>query len=87
MKFLYIAAWVAIIGFLVWSGNLLVNIQSMGSETAKLHQLSLDLDSLVGAWRDLNRPGNDVLENYEVENSAMRSASIYNTMTPSMLPC
>ena len=66
MKLLYIAAWVAILGFLVWSGNLLVNIQSMGGETAELHQLSLDLDSLAGAWRDLNRPGNDVLENYEV---------------------
>jgi len=66
MKLLYIAAWVAILGFLVWSGNLLVNIQSMGAETAELHQLSLDLDSLAGAWRDLNRPGNDVLENYEV---------------------
>lgn len=67
MKFLYIAAWVVIIGFLVWSGNLLVEIQSIGSETAKLHQLRLDMDSLAGAWRDLNRPGNDVLENYEVE--------------------
>ena len=66
MKLLYIAAWLAILGFLVWSGNLLVNIQSMGAETAELHQLSLDLDSLAGAWRDLNRPGNDVLENYEV---------------------
>jgi len=39
----------------------------MGAETARLHQLGLDLDSLAGAWRDLNRPGNDVLENYEVE--------------------
>jgi len=67
VKFLYIAAWVVIIGFLVWSGNLLVRIQSMGSETAKLHQLGLDLDSLAGAWRDLNQPGNDVLENYQVE--------------------
>ena len=66
MKFLYITAWVVIIGFLVWSGNLLLKIQSMGSETAELHQLGLDLDLLAGAWRDLNRPGNDVLENYEV---------------------
>ena len=67
MKLLYIAAWVLIIGFLVWSGNLLLKIQSMGSETAVLHQLGLDLDVLAGAWRDLNRPGNDVLENYEVK--------------------
>ena len=67
MKLLYVAAWVVIIGFLVWSGNLLVQIQSMGSETAELHQSGLHLDSLAGAWLDLNRPGNDVLENYEVE--------------------
>ena len=67
MKLLYVAAWVLIVGFLLWSGNLLVKIQSMGSETAELHELGLDLDSLAGAWRDLNRPGNDVLENYEVE--------------------
>jgi len=66
MKLLYIAAWLVIIGFLVWSGNLLVRIQSIGSETTELHQLNLHLDSLAGAWRDLNRPGNDVLENYEV---------------------
>lgn len=67
MKLAYIAAWVLIIGFLMWSGNLLLKIQSMGSETAVLHQLGLDLDDLAGAWRDLNRPGNDVLENYEVK--------------------
>jgi PAS domain S-box-containing protein len=67
MKLLYVAAWVVIIGFLVWSANLLIQIQSMGSKTAELHQLDLYLDSLAGAWLDLNRPGNDVLENYEVE--------------------
>ena len=67
MKFLYLVAWGVIIGFLLWSGNLLVQIQSIGSTTANLHQLSLQLDSLAGSWRDLNRPGNDVLENYEVE--------------------
>ena len=67
MKLLYIAAWIVIIGFLVWSGSLLVKIQSMGVETTELHQLGLHLNSLSGAWRDLNRPDNDVLENYEVE--------------------
>jgi PAS domain S-box-containing protein len=67
MKLLYIAAWVVIIGFLVWSGNLLLQIQSIGSETEHLHHLSLSLDELAGTWRDLNRPGNDVLENYEVQ--------------------
>ncbi|MEA2080859.1 MAG: PAS domain S-box protein [Pseudomonadota bacterium] len=67
MKLLYVAAWMVIIGFLVWSGSLLVKIQSMGAETTELHQLGLHLDSLAIAWRDLSRPGNDVLENYEVE--------------------
>jgi len=67
MKYLYITAWVVIIGFLIWSASLLVKIQSMGRETTELHQLGLHLNSLSGAWRDLNRPGNDVLENYEVE--------------------
>ena len=67
MKYIYIAAWLVIIGFLVWSGNLLVKIQSMGTITTELHQQSLELDMLAGAWRDLNRPGNDVLENYEVD--------------------
>ena len=67
MKQLYAAAWVVIIGFLIWSGNLLVQIQSMGSDTAEQHHLSLQLDALAGAWRDLSRPGNDVLENYKVK--------------------
>jgi PAS domain S-box-containing protein len=67
MKLLYIAAWVVIIGFLVWSGSLLVRIQSMGAETTELHLLGLHFNSLASAWRDLNRPGNDVLENYAVE--------------------
>jgi hypothetical protein len=60
MKLLYVAAWVVIIGFLVWSGNLLVQVQSMGSETADLHQLGIHLDSLAGAWLDLNRSGNEL---------------------------
>lgn len=67
MKQLYAAAWVVIIGFLIWSGNLLVQIQSMGSESTELQQLALQIDSLAGAWRDLSRPGNDVLEKYEVK--------------------
>jgi PAS domain S-box-containing protein len=66
MKLLYLSAWVVIIAFFVWSGNLLVDIQQVGVETGRLHDLRLHLDSLAGAWRDLNRPGNDVLENYEV---------------------
>ena len=72
MKLLYITAWVVILGFLFWSGNLLLQIQSMGFEAGELHQLNLKIDTLAGAWRNLNRPGNDVLEHYEVE--AQRTA-------------
>lgn len=75
MKLLYTAAWIVIIGFLVWSGNLLLEIQSIGAETAHLHRVNLSFDKLADAWRDLNRPGNDVLENYEVQrhNEALAS--------------
>ncbi|MEA2078465.1 MAG: PAS domain S-box protein [Pseudomonadota bacterium] len=66
MKALYPAAWLMIILFLGWSGNLLLNIQAIWSEASDLHKLSSNIDTLVQTWRDLNRPGNDVLENYEV---------------------
>jgi PAS domain S-box-containing protein len=66
MKALYPAAWLMIILFLGWSGNLLLNIQEIWSEASELHKLSSNFDTLIETWRDLNRPGNDVLENYEV---------------------
>ncbi|MEA2078781.1 MAG: PAS domain S-box protein [Pseudomonadota bacterium] len=66
MKALYPAAWLMIILFLGWSGNLLLNIQAIWTEASNLHKLSSNFDTLVQTWRDLNRPGNDVLENYEV---------------------
>jgi hypothetical protein len=64
MKALYPAAWLMIILFLGWSGNLLLNIQEIWSEASELHKLSSNFDTLIETWRDLNRPGNDVLENY-----------------------
>jgi PAS domain S-box-containing protein len=67
VKLLYVAAWVLIIGFLVWSGKLVLRIQTIGHETGELHGLILEFGQLASAWRDLNRPGNDVLENYQVE--------------------
>jgi len=67
MKALYPAAWLMIILFLGWSGNLLLNIEALWSEASDLHKLSSNFDSLVETWRNLNRPGNDVLENYEVD--------------------
>jgi two-component system sensor kinase FixL len=66
MKALYPGAWLVIILFLGWSGNLLVNIQTLWSDASDLHKLSGNFDDLVDSWRDLNRPGNDVLEKYEV---------------------
>jgi two-component system sensor kinase FixL len=66
MKALYPAAWLMIILFLGWSSNLLLNIQEVWSETNELHKLSSNLDTMVETWRNLNKPGNDVLENYEV---------------------
>ena len=66
MKVLYPGAWLVIILFLGWSGNLLVNIQTLWSDASDLHKLSGNFDGLVDSWRDLNRPGNDVLEKYEV---------------------
>jgi len=67
MKAVYLAAWIVIGGFLIWSGNLLLNIQALWSESSELHVLRANLDNLAGAWRDLSRPGNDVLENYAVD--------------------
>ena len=66
MRALYPGAWLVIILFLGWSGNLLVNIQTLWSDASDLHKLSGNFDDLIDSWRDLNRPGNDVLEKYEV---------------------
>ena len=65
-KALYPAAWLVIVLFLGWSGNLLLNIEAIWSEARDLHKLNIRFDTLVETWRDLSRPGNDVLENYEV---------------------
>jgi PAS domain S-box-containing protein len=66
MKSIYVAAWLTIALFLGWSGNLLLTIQSYWTQTSELHSRNKNLDSLTNAFRDLSRPGNDVLENYEV---------------------
>ena len=65
-KALYPAAWLVLALFLGWSGNLLLNIEAIWSEARDLHKLNTRFDTLVETWRDLSRPGNDVLENYEV---------------------
>ena len=66
MKSIYIIAWLTIVLFLGWSGNLLLTIQTYWTQTSELHSRNKNLDSLTNAYRDLSRPGNDVLENYEV---------------------
>ena len=66
MKSIYVIAWLTIALFLGWSGNLLMTIQDQWKQTRDLHSRNKNLDSLTQAFRDLSRPGNDVLENYEV---------------------
>lgn len=66
MKTVYIIAWLTIAAFLGWSGNLLLTIQTYWAETSDLHHKQKDLGELTNALQNLNRPGNDVLENYEV---------------------
>ena len=66
MKNIYVIAWLAIALFLGWSGNLLLMIQSHWTETNRLHRLHDDIENLAMALGDISRPGNDVLENYEV---------------------
>ena len=66
VKSVYIMAWLVMAVFLGWSGNLLWTIQSLWTETNRLHVWHDELETLAIALGDLNRPGNDVLENYEV---------------------
>jgi PAS domain S-box-containing protein len=66
MKSVYIIAWLMIVVFLGWSSNLLWTIQSHWTETNRLHLCHDALETLAITLGDLNRPGNDVLENYEV---------------------
>lgn len=71
VKIVYIIAWLTIVIFLGWSGNLLLTIQNYWSQTSIMHDRLHDLSELTNRLQDLNRPGNDVLENYEVaENQA-----------------
>jgi PAS domain S-box-containing protein len=69
MKSIYVIAWLTIVLFLGWSGNLLMTIQDYWRQTSELHARIKNLDSLTTAFRDLSRPGNDVLEDYDVESN------------------
>ena len=63
----YALAGLLILAFFVWTFNLLFGIQSHWAESNEVTAMDKDVHALFDPWRNLNRPGNDVLENYEVE--------------------
>jgi len=63
----YVAAWLLILAFFAWTANLLLNVQSDWAQSNEVTRIDRDVHGLLAPWRNLNRPGNDVLENYEVE--------------------
>jgi PAS domain S-box-containing protein len=69
VKTAYVIAWLILLAFLGWSGNLLMDIQSNWMQTNALHRQQKDLGALTQALQNLNRPGNDVLEHYQVEQN------------------
>jgi PAS domain S-box-containing protein len=62
----YGVAGLLILAFFVWTFNLLFSIQDHWSESNDVTAMDKDVHALFDPWRNLNRPGNDVLENYEV---------------------
>ncbi len=62
----YGLAGLLILAFFVWTFNLLFSIQSNWSESNDVTAMDKDVHALFDPWRNLNRPGNDVLENYAV---------------------
>jgi PAS domain S-box-containing protein len=63
----YGISWLFILAFFAWTVNLLLNIQNDWAQSNEITRIDQDVHALFNPWRDLNRPGNDVLENYEVE--------------------
>jgi len=63
----YLAAWLLILAFSVWTINLLFNVQNDWAQSNEITRVDQDVHGLLDPWRNLNRPGNDVLENYEVD--------------------
>ena len=55
-----------ILAFFVWTINLVFSIQNNWAESNDVTAMDKDVHALFDPWRNLNRPGNDVLENYEV---------------------
>jgi PAS domain S-box-containing protein len=63
----YGISWLFILAFFVWTVNLLINIQNDWAQSNEITRIDQDVHALFNPWRNLNRPGNDVLEIYEVE--------------------
>ena len=63
----YALAGLLILAFFVWTFNLLYGIQSHWAESNDVTAMDKDVHALFDPWRNLNRPGNDVLEDYEVD--------------------
>ncbi len=63
----YALAGLLILAFFVWTFNLLYSIQSQWAESNDVTAMDKDVHALFDPWRNLNRPGNDVLANYEVD--------------------
>ena len=66
----YILAGLLVLAFFVWTFNLLYGIQGQWAESNDVTAMDKDVHALFDPWRDLSRPGNDVLENYEVDAQA-----------------
>ena len=62
----YGVAGLLILAFFVWTFNLLFSVQNNWAESNEVTAMDKDVHALFDPWRNLNRPGNDVLENYEV---------------------
>ena len=63
----YGASWLLILAFFAWTVDLLLNIQNDWAQSNEVAHVDRDVHALFNPWRNLNRPGNDVLENYEVD--------------------
>jgi PAS domain S-box-containing protein len=63
----YSVSWLFILAFFAWTVNLLLNVQNDWAQSNEITRIDQDVHALFNPWRNLNRPGNDVLENYEVD--------------------
>jgi len=62
----YALAGLLILAFFAWTLNLIFSVQDRWAESNDVTAMDKDVHALFDPWRNLNRPGNDVLENYEV---------------------